>query len=54
MVSCIAARSSSLKTLPDVFAKLVRFVDAFGSAIVFVPHSTRRRSGVIVPTVSVD
>jgi hypothetical protein len=36
MVSCIAARSSSLKTLPDVLAELLRFVDGFVDGFVSV------------------
>jgi hypothetical protein len=39
MVSCIAARSSSLKTLPDVLAELLRFVDGFVSVMSVRPFT---------------
>jgi hypothetical protein len=39
MVSCIAARSSSLKTLPDVLAELLRFVDGFVSVMSIRPFT---------------
>jgi hypothetical protein len=41
MVSCIAARSSSLKTLPDVLAELLRFVDGFVSVMSVRPFNRR-------------
>jgi hypothetical protein len=40
-VSRIAARSSSLKTLPDDFAELLRFVDPFVSAMSVRPLTGR-------------
>jgi hypothetical protein len=41
MVSFLAARSSSLKTLPDVLAELLRFVDGFGSVMPVRPFTRR-------------
>jgi hypothetical protein len=41
MVSFIAARSSSLKTLPDVLAELLRFVDGFVSVMSVRPFTRR-------------
>jgi hypothetical protein len=41
MVSCIAARSSSLKTLPDVLADLVCFVDGFVPVMSVRPFTRR-------------
>jgi hypothetical protein len=52
MVSCIAARSSSLKTLPVVLAELLRLVDGFVSVMSARPLTTRDRSGAALRWVS--
>jgi hypothetical protein len=48
MVSCIAARSSWLKTLRELFAGVRGFVDVFASVIPFDLSLSERTGGCLL------